>query len=35
MTNKFQFFKIKIPNYFGDSLIIRELIFGVYLEFVN
>jgi hypothetical protein len=33
MTNKFQFCKIKIPNYFDDFLIIRELIFGFYLSF--
>jgi hypothetical protein len=33
MTNKFQFCKIKIPNCFGDSLIIKGLIFGFYLSF--
>lgn len=32
MTNKLQFCKIQIPNYFGDSLIIKELIFGLYFN---
>jgi hypothetical protein len=32
MTNKFQFFKNQITNDLANSLNIRKLIFGIYLN---